>query len=199
MMIVKVRSRTSEMYPEVKETDKVRDLAKIIEQAWGNDPMILRHNGVEMQSDQLLSVYNVRDGSVVKVSVLAEPPHYPQPVYFLMGKPEVAWAVGAGKNLGTPDPPSVVVAGTDIGWGDSSKKDPNNLESSASDIASLEANKASWARATTLHGSTLIKSTALLGEDFVVIYADTGPFASKDGNLTITTKKTTQKVRKKSI
>lgn len=68
------------MYPEVKETDKVRDLANIIEQAWGNDPMILRHNGVEMQSDQPLSVYNVRDGSVVKVSVLAEPPHYPQPV-----------------------------------------------------------------------------------------------------------------------
>nr|GMC98826.1 uncharacterized protein LOC104210209 [Ipomoea batatas]GMD39489.1 uncharacterized protein LOC104210209 [Ipomoea batatas]GMD46177.1 uncharacterized protein LOC104210209 [Ipomoea batatas] len=83
MMIVKVRSRTSEMYPEVKETDKVRDLAKIIEQAWGNDPMILRHNGVEMQSDQPLSVYNVRDGSVVKVSVLAEPPHYPQPKYYL--------------------------------------------------------------------------------------------------------------------
>nr|GMD95501.1 hypothetical protein Iba_chr15aCG12910 [Ipomoea batatas] len=36
-------------------------------------------------------------------------------VYFLMGKPEVAWAVGAGKNLGTPDPPSVVVAGCEVG------------------------------------------------------------------------------------
>nr|GLL44594.1 hypothetical protein BC332_00664 [Ipomoea trifida] len=36
-------------------------------------------------------------------------------VYFLMGKPEVAWAVGAGKNLGTPVPPSVVVAGCEVG------------------------------------------------------------------------------------
>lgn len=78
-IIVKVKSRTSEMYPEVKETDKVRDLVKIIEQAWSNDPMILRHNGVVMQSDLPLSVYNVRDGSVLKVSVLAEPPHR-QPV-----------------------------------------------------------------------------------------------------------------------
>nr|GLL36312.1 uncharacterized protein LOC109229625 [Ipomoea trifida] len=96
-MIVKVRSPTSEMYPEVKETDKVRDLAKIIEQAWGNDPMILRHNGVEMQSDQPLSVYNVRDGSVVKVSVLAEPPYYPQPKYLNKAQegslPVAVWAV----------------------------------------------------------------------------------------------------------
>nr|GMD44537.1 uncharacterized protein LOC109229625 [Ipomoea batatas]GMD47799.1 uncharacterized protein LOC109229625 [Ipomoea batatas] len=202
-MIVKVRSPTSEMYPEVKETDKVRDLANIIEQAWGNDPMILRHNGVEMQSDQPLSVYNVRDGSVVKVSVLAEPPHYPQPTLVLRLKVVLFLDPIRITEEDHFDQmfQSLFSERTDIGWGDSSKKDPNNLESSASNIASFEAHKASCARATTLHGSSLIKSTALLGKDkdFVVIYADTCPFASKDGNLTITTKNTAQEVRKNSI
>ncbi|OIT30393.1 hypothetical protein A4A49_13655 [Nicotiana attenuata] len=71
---VKVESPTSEFQVEVKGSDKVKDLIKIVKKVWGSDYMLLRHNSVEMQSDQPLSAYDVKDGSVIKVNVFVEAP-----------------------------------------------------------------------------------------------------------------------------
>lgn len=71
---VKVESPTSEFQVEVKGSDKVKDLIKIVKKVWGSDYMLLRHNSVEMQSDQPLSAYDVKDGSVIRVNVFAEAP-----------------------------------------------------------------------------------------------------------------------------
>lgn len=71
---VKVESPTSEFYVEVKASDKVKDLIKIVKKVWGSDYMLLRHNSVEMKSDQNLSTYGVKNGSVIKVTVFAEEP-----------------------------------------------------------------------------------------------------------------------------
>ncbi|TMW91543.1 hypothetical protein EJD97_014226 [Solanum chilense] len=75
---INVKSPTSEMYTEVKESDKVKDLEKLIKKAWGdNDNYIsLYYNSIKMNSDYLLSFYNLRDGSIITVSLLAEPPHH---------------------------------------------------------------------------------------------------------------------------
>ncbi|CAN4121516.1 unnamed protein product [Withania somnifera] len=80
-LTINVKSPTSEMYTEVKEADKVRDLEKLIKKAWGDnndndndDYIALYYKSIQLKSDQLLSSYNLRDGSVVTVSVLTEPP-----------------------------------------------------------------------------------------------------------------------------
>ncbi|KAJ8551091.1 hypothetical protein K7X08_000461 [Anisodus acutangulus] len=76
-LTINVKSPTSEMYAEVKEADKVKDLEKLIKKAWGdNDYMELYHKSIKLKSDQFLSSYNLRDGSIVRVFVLAEPPHH---------------------------------------------------------------------------------------------------------------------------
>ncbi|WMV44690.1 hypothetical protein MTR67_038075 [Solanum verrucosum] len=76
-LTINVKSPTSEMYTEVKEADKVKDLEKLIKKAWGdNDNYIsLYYKSIKMESDHLLSFYNLRDGSIITVSLLAEPPH----------------------------------------------------------------------------------------------------------------------------
>ncbi|KAG5584308.1 hypothetical protein H5410_044742 [Solanum commersonii] len=76
-LTINVKSPTSEMYAEVKEADKVKDLEKLIKKAWGdNDNYIsLYYKSIKMESDHLLSFYNLRDGSIITVSLLAEPPH----------------------------------------------------------------------------------------------------------------------------
>ncbi|KAK4377702.1 hypothetical protein RND71_003998 [Anisodus tanguticus] len=71
---VKVESPTSEFQVEVKGSDKVKDLIKIVKKVWGSDYMLLRHNSVEMKSDQNLSTYGVKDGSIIRVTVFAEAP-----------------------------------------------------------------------------------------------------------------------------
>ncbi|CAN4109603.1 unnamed protein product [Withania somnifera] len=71
---VKMESPTSEFHVEVKASDKVKDLIKIVKKVWGSDYMLLRHNSVEMKSDQTLSAYGVKNGSVIKVTVFAEEP-----------------------------------------------------------------------------------------------------------------------------
>ncbi|KAH0720932.1 hypothetical protein R3W88_027857 [Solanum pinnatisectum] len=71
---VKVESPTSEFYVEVKASDKVKDLIKIVKKVWGSDYMLLSHNSVEMKGDQTLSTYGVKNGSVIKVTVFAEEP-----------------------------------------------------------------------------------------------------------------------------
>ncbi|KAK6779538.1 hypothetical protein RDI58_021722 [Solanum bulbocastanum] len=77
-LTINVKSPTSEMYTEVKEADKVKDLEKLIKKAWGdNDNYIsLYYKSIKMKSDHLLSFYNLRDGSIITVSLLAEPPHH---------------------------------------------------------------------------------------------------------------------------
>ncbi|XP_060201500.1 uncharacterized protein LOC132630024 isoform X1 [Lycium barbarum] len=77
-LMINVKSPTSEMYAEVKEADKVKDLEKLIKKAWGDDYMALYYNSIKLKSDMFLSSYNLRDGSIVRVSVLAEPPHHHQ-------------------------------------------------------------------------------------------------------------------------
>ncbi|CAH9113876.1 unnamed protein product [Cuscuta epithymum] len=71
---IKVESPTSEFRAEVNGSGKVMDLIKIIKRAWGSEHMTLHTNSTEMKSDQPLSVYNLRDGSVVKVRVFADAP-----------------------------------------------------------------------------------------------------------------------------
>ncbi|KAF3617378.1 hypothetical protein BC332_26299 [Capsicum chinense] len=71
---IKVESPTSEFQVEVKASEKVKDLIKVVKKVWGSDYMLLRHNSVEMKSDQNLSVYGVKNGSVIKVTVFAEEP-----------------------------------------------------------------------------------------------------------------------------
>lgn len=71
---IRIESPTSEFRVEVKEKDKVKDLEKIIKQAWGDDYMTLHCNSAEMNSDHPLNAYHLRDGSVVKVRVFADAP-----------------------------------------------------------------------------------------------------------------------------
>ncbi|OIT36936.1 hypothetical protein A4A49_58283, partial [Nicotiana attenuata] len=72
---IKVESPTSEFYVEVREKSRVRELMKIIIKVWGNEYMNLYHKSTEMKSDQILSAYNIKDGSIIKVKVFAEPPN----------------------------------------------------------------------------------------------------------------------------
>nr|GMC98827.1 hypothetical protein A4A49_13655 [Ipomoea batatas]GMD39490.1 hypothetical protein A4A49_13655 [Ipomoea batatas]GMD41584.1 hypothetical protein A4A49_13655 [Ipomoea batatas]GMD46176.1 hypothetical protein A4A49_13655 [Ipomoea batatas] len=75
-MRIKIESPTSEFRVEMKEHDKVKDLVKIIKQAWGSEYMTLHCNSAaEMNSDSPLTAYNLRDGSVVKVRVFADAPN----------------------------------------------------------------------------------------------------------------------------
>ncbi|KAM3341194.1 hypothetical protein P3S68_028829 [Capsicum galapagoense] len=79
-LTINIKSPTSEMYTEVKEADKVKDLEKLIKKSWGDNDdndyhMILYHKSIILKSDHFLSSYNLRDGSVIRVSILAEPPH----------------------------------------------------------------------------------------------------------------------------
>lgn len=83
IMRIKFESPTSEFYAQVKEKSSVRELMKIVKKVWGDEYMRLYHKSKEMKSDQFLSSYNIKDGSIVKVQVLAEPPdhhHHHQPV-----------------------------------------------------------------------------------------------------------------------
>ncbi|KAG5584309.1 hypothetical protein R3W88_023911 [Solanum pinnatisectum] len=73
-VIVKVESPTSEFLVEIKGSDKVEELIKIVKKAWGSDYMLLRHNSVEMKVDESLSKYDVKDGSIIRVNVFAEAP-----------------------------------------------------------------------------------------------------------------------------
>lgn len=73
-MKIKVESPTSEINVELNETDKVKDLMKIVKKSWGDDYITLHHNSIQMQSDQPLSEYHVKDGSVIKVEYFAESP-----------------------------------------------------------------------------------------------------------------------------
>lgn len=73
-IIVKVESPTSEFLVEIKGSDKVEDLIKIVKKAWGSDHMLLRHNSIEMKVDESLSTYHVKDGSIIRVNVFAEAP-----------------------------------------------------------------------------------------------------------------------------
>ncbi|MCD7473160.1 hypothetical protein HAX54_014797 [Datura stramonium] len=78
IMMIKFESPTSEFYAEVKEKSSVRELMKIITKVWGDEHMRLYHKSKEMKCDQFLSAYNIKDGSIVKVQVLAEAPdHHP--------------------------------------------------------------------------------------------------------------------------
>ncbi|OIT19436.1 hypothetical protein A4A49_57913, partial [Nicotiana attenuata] len=70
---IKVESPTSEFYVEVREKSRVRILMNMIIKVWGDEYMSLYHKFTEMKSDQLLSTYNIKDGSIVKVKVFAEP------------------------------------------------------------------------------------------------------------------------------
>ncbi|KAL3357114.1 hypothetical protein AABB24_017679 [Solanum stoloniferum] len=78
IMKIKFESPTSEFYAQVREKSSVRELMKIIKKVWGDEYMRLYHKSKEMKSDQFLSVYNIKDGSIVKVQVLAEPPDHHQ-------------------------------------------------------------------------------------------------------------------------
>ncbi|KAK6778679.1 hypothetical protein RDI58_025397 [Solanum bulbocastanum] len=81
IMKIKFESPTSEFYAQVREKSSVRELMKIIKKVWGDEYMRLYHKSKEMKSDQFLSVYNIKDGSIVKVQVLAEPSdHHHQPL-----------------------------------------------------------------------------------------------------------------------
>ncbi|OIT40612.1 hypothetical protein A4A49_22931 [Nicotiana attenuata] len=72
---IKVESETSEFNVKIKETDKVGDLLEIIKVNWGDDCSYkLEHYSIEMKTDQPLSAYNLRDGSVVKVTCFADSP-----------------------------------------------------------------------------------------------------------------------------
>lgn len=75
-LTINVKSPTSEMYTEVKEADKVKDLEKLIKKAWGDNDnyLVLYYKSIKLKSNNLLSYYNLTDGSIVNVSVLAEPP-----------------------------------------------------------------------------------------------------------------------------
>ncbi|OIT36209.1 hypothetical protein A4A49_53759 [Nicotiana attenuata] len=76
-MKIKVESLLSaEFYVEMKETQKVADLLKIIKRMWGDkdDYFCLYHSSAKMQSDKPLFEYNIRDGSVVKVALFVESP-----------------------------------------------------------------------------------------------------------------------------
>ncbi|CAN4118909.1 unnamed protein product [Withania somnifera] len=75
-MRIKFESPTSEFYAHVREKSCVKDLMKIIKKVWGDEYMRLYHKSKEMKSDQFLSTYNIKDGSIVKVQVLAEPPDH---------------------------------------------------------------------------------------------------------------------------
>ncbi|KAK4377701.1 hypothetical protein RND71_003997 [Anisodus tanguticus] len=74
---IKFESPTSEFYAEVREKSRVRELMKIITRVWGDEYMRTYHKSKEMKSDQFLSTYNIKDGSIVKVQVLAESPDQP--------------------------------------------------------------------------------------------------------------------------
>lgn len=76
IMKIKFESPTSEFYAQVREKSSVRELMKIIKKVWGDEYMRLYHKSKEMKSDQFLSVYNIKDGSIIKVQVLAEPPDH---------------------------------------------------------------------------------------------------------------------------
>ncbi|OIT36935.1 hypothetical protein A4A49_35025 [Nicotiana attenuata] len=71
---IKVESPTSEFYTEVRGNSTVKELMKIIIKVWGDEYMNLYHKSTKMKSDQFLSAYNIKDDSIVKVKVFAEPP-----------------------------------------------------------------------------------------------------------------------------
>ncbi|KAK4345548.1 hypothetical protein RND71_035724 [Anisodus tanguticus] len=70
---IKVESDTSEFNVMMKETDKVKDLLEIIKANWGNDLSYkLEHHSIEMKTDEALSAYNLKDGSVVNVTYFVD-------------------------------------------------------------------------------------------------------------------------------
>ncbi|KAK4724811.1 hypothetical protein R3W88_027590 [Solanum pinnatisectum] len=71
----KVESETSEFSVTMKETDKVKDLVEIVKANFGDDLYYtLEHNSIEMKSDQALSTYNLKDGSIVNVTWSVDSP-----------------------------------------------------------------------------------------------------------------------------
>ncbi|OIT05277.1 hypothetical protein A4A49_61373 [Nicotiana attenuata] len=74
---IKVESPTSEFYTEVRGNSTVKELMKIIIKVWGDEYMSVYHKSTKMKSDQPLSAYNIKDGSIVKIKVFAEPPEEP--------------------------------------------------------------------------------------------------------------------------
>lgn len=72
---IKLESETSaELELDVKGTDKVENIIKIIKKAWGDkdDFITIYHQGIVMREDQILSDYNLINGSVLKVKVSAD-------------------------------------------------------------------------------------------------------------------------------
>ncbi|KAL8485973.1 hypothetical protein ACS0TY_028035 [Phlomoides rotata] len=69
---IKVESQTSDFYVELKETDKVEDLMKIVKANWGDDYITLHHKSVLMESDKKLAAYNVKEGSTINVTYFAD-------------------------------------------------------------------------------------------------------------------------------
>lgn len=70
---IKVESETSEFNMSIKDTDKAKGLLEIIKAEWGDDLSYkLEYYSVEMKIDEVLSAYNLKDGSVVKVTWLVD-------------------------------------------------------------------------------------------------------------------------------
>ncbi|KAH6834110.1 hypothetical protein C2S53_017004 [Perilla frutescens var. hirtella] len=69
-----MESPTSEFYKVVPETESVKAVMEVVKRNWGDEYFTLHHNSIKMESDKLLSAYNVRDGSIIKVMYFAEFP-----------------------------------------------------------------------------------------------------------------------------
>nr|GMC71675.1 hypothetical protein Iba_chr03bCG4750 [Ipomoea batatas] len=80
----------------------------------GPDMVFSIETSLEMTSSSKTS-YVLAVGSPSMASPLSRLSRISADVYFLMGKPEVGRATGAGKNFGTPVNPSVVVTGCEVG------------------------------------------------------------------------------------
>lgn len=73
-MMIKIESPTSEFFKDVPGTESVKGVMEIVKRNWGKEYFTLHHNSIKMESDKLLSAYNVRHGSIIKVSYFSEFP-----------------------------------------------------------------------------------------------------------------------------
>ncbi|KAH6834109.1 hypothetical protein C2S53_017003 [Perilla frutescens var. hirtella] len=71
---VMMESPTADYYIVLKETSKVEVLMESVRKRWGPEYFTLHHGSQLMESHKKLTAYNVRDGSVIKVSYFAEFP-----------------------------------------------------------------------------------------------------------------------------
>lgn len=73
-MRIMMESVTSDYYVVVEEAAKVAELMESVKRRWGKEFFTLHHGSELMESHKRLAAYNVRDGSIIKVSYFAEFP-----------------------------------------------------------------------------------------------------------------------------